>query len=65
MMDVDVTQCIGCGGCRLVCRWNALRQNADGTYRIDSVRCRECGACADACPSGAIRRPAVREEIPR
>ncbi|MFO8012081.1 MAG: 4Fe-4S binding protein [Phycisphaerae bacterium] len=64
-MYLDVTECIGCGGCRLMCKWNALREAPDGTMRLDAVRCRDCGACIEACPTGALRRGPTREEVRR
>ena len=62
---LDVTQCIGCGGCLMVCPAEALHRMPDGTMRIDTVRCRQCGVCADACPTGAMTRDGERKEVPQ
>ena len=62
-MCLDVTQCIGCGSCLMVCPAEALRRMPDGTVRIDTVRCRKCGVCADVCPTGAMTRDGERKEV--
>lgn len=53
-------QCIACGKCRDVCRFDAISSDgpANGavskTFRIDPVACEGCGVCAWFCPAKAI-----------
>ncbi|MCL2811509.1 MAG: Coenzyme F420 hydrogenase/dehydrogenase, beta subunit C-terminal domain [Clostridia bacterium] len=50
----EFASCTGCGACRAVCAFDALRMvyDAEGfAYpRIDGDRCTDCGACRAACP---------------
>ena len=42
--------CISCGGCREVCRYQAISED----YRVDGFSCEGCGACFYRCPAGAV-----------
>ncbi len=46
-------ECIQCGKCDDVCRFNAVLIN-DGKYTIDPLSCEGCGYCARVCPTKAI-----------
>lgn len=58
--SVIVEQCIGCGKCAELCRFDAV--SFDGppndvvgkTYRIDPFMCEGCGVCVHFCPCEAI-----------
>ncbi len=53
-------QCVGCGRCAELCRFEAVVLNGPAndvvakTYRIDPVACEGCGVCARFCPMDAI-----------
>ncbi len=57
---VMAENCVGCGKCAEVCRFEAV--TLDGppsdvvakTYRIDEISCEGCGVCAHVCPAGAV-----------
>jgi MinD superfamily P-loop ATPase len=57
---VVVEKCVGCGQCREVCNFDAVRLDGRGndivekTYLIDPVSCEGCGVCAHFCPVDAI-----------
>jgi MinD superfamily P-loop ATPase len=46
---VEVDDCISCGVCTSVCRYNAIRNGI-----IDPFRCESCGVCVRSCRVGAI-----------
>jgi MinD superfamily P-loop ATPase len=56
--------CTACGECRALCRFDAIREEADkpgpATFRVDPLACEGCGACAHFCPAGAIE---MRERV--
>ncbi|MBN1440263.1 MAG: ATP-binding protein [Anaerolineales bacterium] len=53
--------CIGCGECMSLCRFDAIRakDGPDGrtVYSIDPAGCEGCGVCVRFCPQGAIDFP--------
>jgi MinD superfamily P-loop ATPase len=53
LATIDEDNCIQCGKCEEVCRFNAISM-VDGKYMIDPVNCEGCGYCARVCPSEAI-----------
>lgn len=53
-LELDDTQCIGCGLCAKVCPHQA-HDFSDG-HRILREKCKLCFGCADACPPGALKR---------
>lgn len=49
--------CIGCGTCFELCRFDAVRRPENGSrlpYRVDPVGCEGCGVCTRFCPAEAI-----------
>ena len=63
------TECIGCGRCEEVCRFDAVALNGDGndliekTYTVDPISCEGCGVCAHFCPTKTIEfEPAINGE---
>jgi len=42
--------CEGCGVCKTVCRFDAVRDD----FTIDPISCEGCGFCSFACPQNAI-----------
>jgi MinD superfamily P-loop ATPase len=55
---VNEEQCVECGKCVEVCRFNAVKSSVSGNmtaaYSIDPVACEGCGVCVRFCPVGAI-----------
>jgi len=53
-------KCIGCGRCKELCNFDALRFNGPAndvvgkTYAVDPIACEGCGVCAAFCPVEAI-----------
>jgi MinD superfamily P-loop ATPase len=58
---VVVEKCVGCGQCKEVCNFDAVRLDGpvndivEKTYTIDPVSCEGCGVCARFCPVDAIK----------
>lgn len=58
--SVIVENCIGCGKCAEVCRYDAVFFDGPAndvcgkTYRIDPISCEGCGLCEYVCPADAI-----------
>jgi MinD superfamily P-loop ATPase len=50
---INQYNCIQCGKCYDVCRFNAINVN-NGRHTVDALNCEGCGYCARVCPSGAI-----------
>lgn len=53
LAEIDPKQCISCGKCFEVCRFNAVKPG-DEFYSIDEINCEGCGYCSKICPSDAI-----------
>ena len=53
---INDSQCIGCGACVPVCRYDAVFPDAENNfiYWIDPIACDGCAACVYACPQNAI-----------
>lgn len=59
---IDEAKCIGCGLCKQVCNYDAvkiLEENIGGKTRlaasIDQVKCYGCGLCVSVCPTRALK----------
>lgn len=52
----DVTRCIGCGACEMVCPHGVFRVEGKPLRAtiVDRDGCIECGACAVNCPADAV-----------
>jgi MinD superfamily P-loop ATPase len=50
-------RCTGCGVCRNLCRYDAVRTLEDGTCAVDPIACEGCGVCVRFCPVQAIDFP--------
>lgn len=46
--------CMECGECQSLCRFDAIDNRADGSLFIDQTACEGCGVCVRSCPFGAI-----------
>jgi MinD superfamily P-loop ATPase len=52
------SDCIGCGRCHALCRFDAIAEVAEGEpYVVDPVACEGCGVCVRFCPVQAIDFP--------
>ncbi|MBW2653415.1 MAG: 4Fe-4S binding protein [Deltaproteobacteria bacterium] len=53
-------ECTQCGRCLEVCRFDAVKFDADtNTFEVDTIECEGCGVCVDLCPEQAIDFPEV------
>jgi MinD superfamily P-loop ATPase len=58
--SIITEQCIGCGKCQDLCRFDAIHFNGerndvvDRTFTIDPVSCEGCKVCVEFCPVDAI-----------
>ncbi len=60
---IDPQQCIGCGVCAELCRFDAIataqptaqQQGQTRFYQVDDIACEGCAACFHQCPARAIR----------
>lgn len=66
---VIAENCVGCGKCAEVCRFDAVSWDGPAndvvakTYRIDPLACEGCGLCAHFCPAQTIEfAPGVNGE---
>ena len=50
---IDQSNCISCGKCRDVCRFDAILVKKN-LYVVDSISCEGCGYCARVCPTETI-----------
>ncbi|MBW1649819.1 MAG: 4Fe-4S binding protein [Deltaproteobacteria bacterium] len=50
---INPDKCNGCGICRQLCRFDAVKEN----YEVDKTECEGCGVCVDFCPEKAIDFP--------
>ena len=51
---IDSTQCLGCGKCYQVCRFDAIHQFSLG-FVIDPIACEGCATCTLVCPIQCIK----------
>ncbi len=51
--SINANECIGCGRCMDVCRFNAVKP-LNNKYAIDKINCEGCGYCEKICPVEAI-----------
>ncbi len=55
---INPDKCTQCGRCLEVCRFDAVRFDANtNTYEVDPIECEGCGVCFDLCPEQAIDFP--------
>ena len=56
LAEIDPEECINCGACNPVCRYDAIFPDPknDQVQWIDPIACDGCAACVYACPTGAI-----------
>ena len=58
--SIVTEQCVGCGKCRELCRFDAIKSNgsssdsADEVFTVDPISCEGCKVCVEFCPVGAI-----------
>jgi len=50
----EVKVCTQCGECAKVCPTEAIKQNAQGAYYVDSDECNLCEACVPVCPESVM-----------
>lgn len=53
-LQLDVTKCVGCGMCAVVCPHGVFAVEERKARILDRDACIECGACAGNCPVEAL-----------
>lgn len=63
--EIDPENCIGCGRCEEVCRYDAALPTDEKhtLYEIDPLACDGCAACVYACPQDAINMTRQQEGL--
>ncbi len=60
---IDRKKCNDCGKCMEVCKFDAIRKNAEG-YAVNRLYCEGCGLCQIVCPVNAVNiKPIDNGEI--
>lgn len=54
---IDLANCIDCGTCEEMCKYNAIKRDNDGALYVDSIRCEGCKVCVTFCPEQTISFP--------
>ncbi|MFX0067962.1 MAG: P-loop NTPase [Promethearchaeota archaeon] len=63
---VDQEECIGCGQCVEICKFNAVEEaKPNNVIRIQDMFCEGCGVCAIICPANAISLRQVESGVIR
>ena len=57
--QVREEDCIGCGQCADLCRFDAITMDEDRAH-INELNCEGCGVCVTLCPQKALDFPAAR-----
>jgi electron transport complex protein RnfB len=52
---VNPDECIGCGICTRVCKFEAVTGDKKSAHTVDAEKCRGCEACVEKCPKKAIK----------
>ncbi|MBL7186439.1 MAG: ATP-binding protein [Phycisphaerae bacterium] len=58
--SIVTEQCVGCGKCKDLCRFDAVSSNGSlsdseaETFTVDPISCEGCKVCVEFCPVGAI-----------
>ena len=58
--SIVTEQCVGCGKCKDLCRFDAINSNGSlrdteaETFTVDPISCEGCKVCVEFCPVGAI-----------
>ena len=55
--------CLACGKCADVCRYNAVDVVKKSAFAIDPALCSSCGKCTGGCEDDAIHVPAINYSI--
>ncbi len=52
--EIDEKECIGCGKCAEVCRFDAIQKRENGKFFVDPFACEGCKACVLICPVNSV-----------
>ncbi len=52
---IQAEDCLRCGMCYEVCRFDAISYTSDNEYVIDPLSCEGCSVCSVVCPQDAVR----------
>jgi MinD superfamily P-loop ATPase len=51
---IDENSCTGCGLCKSLCRFDAIKSSPNGKYIVNPFACEGCRLCERECPVSAI-----------
>ncbi len=51
----EVRVCQKCGACRDACPVGAIKEQPDGSFKVDQAECAGCGTCVEVCPEKVVR----------
>lgn len=57
---VDISKCIACNSCKMVCPVEAIKVRPEG-YSFADDKCISCGACTLVCPTQCITIESIKE----
>jgi ferredoxin len=53
--QLNASACVGCGVCKTVCGYDAVRIHDRGAPSFQAENCDGCGLCVEMCPACALR----------
>ncbi len=55
--EINQEKCAGCGICKDLCRFDAIKANNNAKFRVEPSSCEGCKVCVEFCPEKAIDFP--------
>jgi len=55
--EINQDKCTGCGTCKSLCRFDAIKEDSNSKFRVEPTSCEGCKVCVEFCPEKAIDFP--------
>ena len=55
--EINQDKCTGCGTCKSLCRFDAIKEDSNSKFRVEPTSCEGCRVCVEFCPEKAIDFP--------